>query len=84
MAAAEGKKADKKVKEQSALDEGDIKLLQSYVSRCCRCLTRRRVAAVTFFEKRVLQGVGPYTRPIKALEADIIKGMAKVKELIGT
>ena len=78
-----------------ALDEGDIKLLQTYVrshfSLRSLCRARQRV-----FSSRLtptptpthslpcyLQGLGPYTRGIKKLEKDIEDEIKKIIELIG-
>ena len=71
---------EEKEKETAALDERDIQLLSRYVSVAVLVLVRLVVLTRVPLP---LQGVGPYTNAIKALETSIIVEMKNVNELIG-
>ena len=73
-------KEEEKEKQAVALDERDIQLLSRYVSASGQYL----LAGPFLYQKtHRVQGVGPYTNAIKALETGIVEEMKKVNELIG-
>lgn len=59
-----------------ALDEGDIKLLKTYV--CCGTSDNETATLYT-----LIQGQGPYAKELKTLEQDIKDIQKRVNEKIG-